>query len=59
MTRPMRSFFWLALVMIVIFLRAIAAIESNSAEKTRSIVPGAYIVEFSSSLTRLRTNNHV
>ncbi len=54
-----RSFCWLALGMLGAFLRGTTASESNNAGKTRSIVPGAYIVEFSPSLTRLRTNDHV
>jgi hypothetical protein len=59
MTLLIRSFFWFALVTIGVFLRVTTAIESNTAVKTRAIIPGAYIVEFSSTFTRLRTNNHV
>ena len=59
MTLPIRSFCWLVLGILSAFLRSTTAIESNNAGKTRSIVPGAYIVEFSPSLTRLRTNDHV
>jgi hypothetical protein len=50
MVLPIRPLFLVVLVMSVVLLRA---------EETRNIVPGAYIVEFSSSFTRLRTSNHV
>jgi hypothetical protein len=50
MVLPIQRFFLIVLVMCVVLLRA---------EETRNIVPGAYIVEFSPSFTRLRTNNHV
>jgi hypothetical protein len=59
MTLPIRSFFLIALVMISVLLRATNTIESNSVKNTRFTVPGAYIVEFSPSFTRLQTSNHV
>jgi len=59
MALPIRSFFLLALVIISVFLHATNAIESNDVKNTRPIVPGAYIVEFSPTLTGLKTNKHV
>jgi hypothetical protein len=59
MAPSIRSLSLFVVVMISVFLRVTNAIESNSNKKTNSIVPGAYIVEFSSSLTGIRTNNHV
>ncbi len=47
------------MIIIGIFLRDANCIEFSNVKGTRSIVPGAYIVEFSRSLTRSQINNHV
>jgi hypothetical protein len=59
MVPSIQSFVLPILVMIVVFLCAINAVESNDAGNTPRKVPGAYIVQFASSWTRQRTSGHV
>jgi hypothetical protein len=56
---PWQNRFFFLLIWVMIVTGTINSIDSNSAKQMDRIVPGAYIVEFSPTLTRLQATNHV